>query len=61
LTAYPGLDLIEPGNNDASVVWLRMSQRSQNFMPPIASKLADTEGASMLSQWIDAMVGCPSR
>jgi uncharacterized repeat protein (TIGR03806 family) len=61
LTAYPGLDLIEPGSHDASVVWLRMSQRNQNFMPPIASKLADTEGASVLSQWIDALVGCPSR
>jgi uncharacterized repeat protein (TIGR03806 family) len=61
LTAYPGLDLIEPGNHNASVVWLRMSQRNQNFMPPIASKLADGEGASVLSQWIDAMVGCPTR
>jgi uncharacterized repeat protein (TIGR03806 family) len=61
LGAYPGVDLIEPGNHNASVVWLRMSQRNQNFMPPIASKLADTEGSSLLSQWIDAMVGCPTR
>jgi uncharacterized repeat protein (TIGR03806 family) len=61
LPAYPGLDLIEPGNHTQSVVWLRMSQRTQNFMPPIGSKLADTEGAALLQQWINAMVGCPTR
>ncbi|HVJ16492.1 MAG TPA: hypothetical protein VM686_13720, partial [Polyangiaceae bacterium] len=59
LSAYPGLDLIEPGVHDQSVVWLRMSQRTQNYMPPIASKLADAEGASLLQQWIDGLSGCP--
>jgi uncharacterized repeat protein (TIGR03806 family) len=59
LSAYPGLDLIEPGAHDQSVVWLRMSQRTQNFMPPIASKLADGEGAALLQQWIDGLTGCP--
>jgi hypothetical protein len=43
------------------VVWLRTSQRTQNFMPPIASKLSDTEGSNLLAQWIDALVGCPTR
>jgi glucose/arabinose dehydrogenase len=60
LSAYSGLDLIEPGDHANSVVWLRMSQRTANFMPPIASKLADAEGATVLQQWIDQLTGCPS-
>lgn len=61
LPAYPGLDLVEPGHHDQSVVWLRMSQRQANFMPPIASKLADAQGANLLQTWIDQLVGCPGR
>jgi uncharacterized repeat protein (TIGR03806 family) len=60
LSAYSGLDLIEPGDHVNSVVWLRMSQRNANFMPPIASTLADAEGATMLQQWIDGLTGCPA-
>ncbi|KYF58238.1 hypothetical protein BE04_14915 [Sorangium cellulosum] len=59
LTDYPGLALIEPGAHEASVVWLRMSQRAAGFMPPIGSKLADGGGAALLEQWIDGLTGCP--
>jgi uncharacterized repeat protein (TIGR03806 family) len=59
LSAYPGLDLIEPGAYDESVVWLRMSQRDQDFMPPLASTLADSSGAALLQQWIDGLTACP--
>ncbi|APR88555.1 hypothetical protein A7982_13904 [Minicystis rosea] len=60
LNAYPGKDLIEPGAHDQSVVWLRMSQRQANFMPPLASTLPDAEGAALLQQWIDSLTGCPA-
>ncbi|AUX48827.1 uncharacterized protein SOCE26_103680 [Sorangium cellulosum] len=59
LPAYPELALIEPGAHDQSVVWLRMSQRTASFMPPIASKVADGEGAALLQQWINSLTGCP--
>lgn len=61
LPAFSGKDLIEPGSNEESVIWLRMSQRTADFMPPIASKLPDTAGAAFLATWIDGLVGCPTR
>lgn len=60
LSAYSGLDLIEPGDHSSSVVWLRMSQRDADFMPPVGSTLPDAEGAAFLQQWIDQLTGCPA-
>jgi hypothetical protein len=60
LSAYSGLDLIEPGDHSSSVVWLRMSQRDADFMPPVGSTLPDAEGATFLQQWIDSLTGCPA-
>jgi uncharacterized repeat protein (TIGR03806 family) len=53
-----GTGLLVPGNHMASVMWLRMSQRQDNFMPPIASKIADSTGADMLATWIDGHAAC---
>jgi uncharacterized repeat protein (TIGR03806 family) len=61
LAAFPGLDLVEPGDHAASVVWLRMSQRNASFMPPIASAVPDAAGATLLETWIDGLTGCPAR
>jgi len=36
-----------------------MSQREANFMPPIASKVADANGATLLAEWIDSLQACP--
>jgi uncharacterized repeat protein (TIGR03806 family) len=60
LDAYPGLDLVEPGAHDQSVVWLRMSQRVASFMPPLGSTVADAPGAALLARWIDGLAGCPA-
>ena len=54
-----GSKLLTPGNHASSVLWLRMSQRVADFMPPIASKLPDTKGAELLAQWIDGLTACP--
>jgi uncharacterized repeat protein (TIGR03806 family) len=54
-----GAFLLTPGNHASSVLWLRMSQRLSNFMPPIASKLPDSTGAMLLAEWIDATTACP--
>lgn len=56
----PGSKLIKPGDAGGSVVWLRMSQRGTGAMPPLASALVDSNGASLLQGWIDGLTGCPS-
>jgi hypothetical protein len=43
----------------SSVMWLRMSQRDADFMPPIASKLPDEPAAAVLAEWIDSLATCP--
>jgi uncharacterized repeat protein (TIGR03806 family) len=53
-----GAMVIKPGAHASSVLWLRMSQRMMNFMPPIASKIPDQVGADLLASWIDATTAC---
>jgi uncharacterized repeat protein (TIGR03806 family) len=52
-----GAKLITPANPAASVLYLRMSRRGENQMPPIGSNLVDTEGAALLNEWISQMDG----
>ncbi len=54
-----GATVLKPGDHASSVMWLRMSQRMSNFMPPIASKVPDTVGAELLASWIDGITACP--
>jgi len=53
-----GAMVIKPGAHASSVLWLRMSQRMANFMPPIASKIPDQVGADLLAGWIDGITAC---
>ena len=34
------------------MLYLRMSRRGTNQMPPVGSNLVDTAGAALLEQWI---------
>ncbi|HTM45392.1 MAG TPA: PQQ-dependent sugar dehydrogenase [Polyangiaceae bacterium] len=54
-----GATLLTPGDHTKSILWLRMSQRTMNFMPPLASKIPDMAGADLLAQWIDGLQACP--
>jgi uncharacterized repeat protein (TIGR03806 family) len=54
-----GATLLKPGMHASSLLWMRMSQRTMSFMPPLATKLPDTVGATLLSQWIDSIAACP--
>jgi hypothetical protein len=47
--------IIAPGDATKSLLYLRMSRRDANQMPPLASHVVDTQGAVLLQQWIDAM------
>ena len=55
-----GAMLFKPQDPDASVAWLRMSQRTANFMPPLASTVTDAAGAALLSEWIESVSTCPA-
>jgi uncharacterized repeat protein (TIGR03806 family) len=54
-----GAVVLKPGSHASSVLWARMSQRMNKFMPPIASKIPDTVGADLLASWIDGLTACP--
>jgi uncharacterized repeat protein (TIGR03806 family) len=54
-----GATLLKPGMHASSLIWMRMSQRMTNFMPPLASKIPDQVGADLLSKWIDGIAACP--
>jgi hypothetical protein len=51
--------VLKPGDHTQSVMWLRMSQRKESFMPPIGTKVADQVAADMLAMWIDGITACP--
>ncbi|MEP7243406.1 MAG: PQQ-dependent sugar dehydrogenase, partial [Gammaproteobacteria bacterium] len=50
-----GAKVILPGDAARSVLYLRMSRRDANQMPPVGSHLVDTQGAALLQQWINGM------
>jgi uncharacterized repeat protein (TIGR03806 family) len=50
-----GAKIVAPGDAAHSVLYLRMSRRDANQMPPIATALVDNEGAILLQQWISAL------
>ncbi len=50
-----GAAVIAPANPDASILFVRMSHRGANQMPPIATNLVDTAGVTLLRAWISGM------
>ena len=46
----PGAMMVKPGDPRRSIVYKRMSTRVSTSMPPLASKLVDTQGAALLSR-----------
>jgi mono/diheme cytochrome c family protein len=54
-----GAQVILPGDSSRSVLYLRMTRRGANQMPPVGSHLVDTQGAALVQQWIAGMgTGC---
>ncbi len=51
----PDAKLIVPGQPEKSVLFLRVSRRGPNQMPPLASNLVDQEAIEMLREWIRTM------
>jgi uncharacterized repeat protein (TIGR03806 family) len=55
-----GEKVLVPGNASISNMYLRMSQRQKIQMPPLASSIADSAGATLLQTWINQLTGCPT-
>jgi len=50
--------LIVPGSAANSIVVNRMSRRDVHGMPPLASNFVDTQGAALLTAWINSLATC---
>jgi mono/diheme cytochrome c family protein len=55
----PGASIIYPGEPSLSVLYLRMTRRDANQMPPLATYLVDTDAANVVASWIQSLAGCP--
>ena len=49
---------LDPGSPDTSLLWLRMSRRDANGMPPLGSKIVDDPGAALVREWIEGLGDC---
>ncbi|MDB5038393.1 MAG: hypothetical protein JWQ35_1921 [Bacteriovoracaceae bacterium] len=50
----PNAMRVKPGKKEESILWLRMSRRGANQMPPLSSTVIDETGKKLLGDWIDA-------
>jgi hypothetical protein len=51
--------LVRPASATLSTTWLRIQQRQNLFMPPLASDIVDTAGSNLIAQWANALLACP--
>lgn len=54
-----GARIIYPGDPSLSVLYMRMSTRGTNQMPPLATYLVDTQATAVVESWITSLTGCP--
>lgn len=47
--------ILAPGDPARSVLWLRMTRRDAQGMPPLGSHIVDSGGATLIQQWISGM------
>jgi hypothetical protein len=50
--------IIAPGNASRSVLVERTNRRDVNGMPPLGSTIVDSDGVSLLSDWINGLANC---
>ena len=54
-----GAAIIAPGSPSQSVLLERLGRRNDPAqMPPLASLLPDTDGVTLVSDWIASLTGC---
>lgn len=50
--------LLDPGNPQNSILYLRINSTENNRMPPLATNIIDPLGSQIISQWIDSLHSC---
>ncbi len=50
--------LIAPGSAANSILVNRANRRDGNAMPPLGSNRVDTDGVTLLTQWVNSLTGC---
>ncbi len=51
--------IIAPGQPDQSILLLRMESLDQHRMPPLATRIVDTEAVAVIREWISDITTCP--
>jgi len=51
----PGRRIVEPGDHQASELWVRDAAVDDRRMPPLGRRLVDTEYVDALAEWIDGL------
>lgn len=51
--------LLAPGDPGRSMLLVRTNRRDANAMPPLASNAIDSDGVSLLTEWINSISRCP--
>ena len=54
-----GAQRLTPGSADESLVYLRMSRRDSDAMPPLGSTVIDSKAADFIKEWINKIGQCP--
>jgi uncharacterized repeat protein (TIGR03806 family) len=55
----PGAMIITPGDAGQSILVQRAGRRDSHGMPPLGSTVVDAGGVQLLTDWINALGGCP--
>jgi uncharacterized repeat protein (TIGR03806 family) len=59
MLGIPGARIIAPGDAAQSVLVNRANRRDIHGMPPLGSTIVDAAGVQLLTDWINALAGCP--
>ncbi|MCA9607113.1 MAG: PQQ-dependent sugar dehydrogenase [Myxococcales bacterium] len=51
--------IVEPGDPDASALWLRISSDGAGRMPPLGSTVVDDVASGAVRRWIEGLAACP--
>lgn len=59
--SFPGLtggEIVAPGDPARSVLFRRISERGENQMPPLGTRVVDVKAVSVMEEWIRSLKGC---
>jgi len=59
MVGIPNGRIVTPGNAATSLLVERTTRRDIHGMPPLGSNVVDSAGVQLLTDWIDALTGCP--